>query len=114
MKEEIVVGKAYVNEAARVIREVVEEVDDHHVNFNAFELDTGKLIPARHRAAHKRAMARWADRAALPSETDLIHPFEEANLGRKLLPPGCGTLHIAQARAAIDASPGTHLLPRIR
>ena len=73
--EVIVVGKAYVNEDAGVIREVVEDVDGRRVRFNTFDLETGTLIPAPPQVCHKSRLARWADRAARPYETARVHPY---------------------------------------
>jgi hypothetical protein len=75
-KEEIVVGKSYVNEGTRIVREVVEEVDDRRVKFNAFDLASGKLIPAQPQVCHRSQLARWADRQASAEETARIHPFD--------------------------------------
>ncbi len=63
----IVVGRAYVKEDARTIREVVEELDDRRVRFNAFDLDTGKLTPSRHQTCSQssaRALGRPGGTAA--------------------------------------------------
>jgi hypothetical protein len=74
-KNQIVVGKSYVNDDASIVREVVEEVDSRRVKFNAFELRTGKLIPARPQVCRKSQLARWADRETSQHETARIHPF---------------------------------------
>lgn len=74
-QEVIVVGKAYVNEDAGVIREVVEEVDGRRVRYNTFDLATGTLIQAPPKVCYKSQLARWADRAARPYETARVHPY---------------------------------------
>ena len=74
-RDQIVVGKSYVNDGASIVREVVEEVDARRVKFNAFELRTGKLIPARRQVCRRSQLARWADREASQRETARIHPF---------------------------------------
>src|SRR5512142_2995994 len=73
LKEEIVVGKSYVNEGACLIREVIEEVDSRHVKYSAFELDSGPWLPARHSVCSRRDMQRWADREARPHEEARLH-----------------------------------------
>jgi hypothetical protein len=114
LKEEIIVGRSYVNEHASVIREVVGEADGHHVSYNAFDLDTGKLIPGLHRVCHVREMARWADREAQEIETARIHPYGPAASVDAFLSREQGTLKPEQARRVIDAAPGTHTFPRIK
>lgn len=114
LKEEIVVGKSYVNEEARIIREVVEEVDRHHVRFNAFEMDTGRLSPTRHRVCDRWELSRWADRVAASSELARMHPFEQSALSGVLPAPDHGALRPEQARASLDSAPGTHTFPRVR
>ena len=114
LKEEILVGRSYVNEHACIIREVVGEVDRHHVSYNAFDLDSGKLIPAPHRVCHVREMARWADREAQAVETARTHPYESAASVDSLLARGQGARRPEQARAAIDAAPGMHTFPRTK
>ena len=114
LKEEIVVGKSYVNEHARVIREVIEEVDTRHIRYNAFDLGTGKLIPAPHQVCHRREMARWADREAALPETGRIHPYEPSAWFDVLSPPEHTSMGVEQARAAIDADPGAHTFPRTK
>ncbi len=72
----VAVGKAYVNEGARVVREVVEEVDHHRIKYNEFDLATGNLIASPFRICHKSQLARWADREARPVEIARFHPYE--------------------------------------
>jgi hypothetical protein len=113
LKEEIVVGKSYVNEGACILREIVEEVDSRHVRYNAFELESGRLLPARHRVCSTGEMQRWADRQAEACETDRIHPFDPdgsadgAWWNRSSMDP-------EQARAAADAAPGAHTFPILK
>ncbi len=76
LKLEILVGKSYVNEDASVVREVVEELDGRRIRFNAFDLETGKLLPTRHQVCARRELARWADREANEGEMARIHPFD--------------------------------------
>jgi hypothetical protein len=74
--QDITVGKCYVNQKARVAREVVEEFDHHRVRYNAFNLITGRLIPAPFQISWKSDLARWADREAKPEEISRIHSLE--------------------------------------
>ena len=113
LKEEIVVGKAYVNEQMCILREVVEEVDNRHVRYHAFELESGRLLPARHRTCSRAELKRWADREAEMNERARIHPFEVdailadgADLQGALLPE--------EARTASEAAPGVHTFPRTK
>ncbi len=114
LKEEIVVGKSYVNEGARIIREVVEEVDRHNVRFNAFEMDSGRLSPTRHRVCSRRELASWADREAASCETRRIHPFDQDANSDMFAAPERGTLRVEEARAALDGMAGTHTFQHVR
>jgi hypothetical protein len=114
LKEEIVVGKAYVNEGASMIREVFEEVDRRHVKYHAFELGSGRLLPARRQVCDRRELARWADREAKFDEIARIHPFEQRAAVDMALPQEHGTLRVDEARTAMDESPGAHTFPRTK
>jgi hypothetical protein len=93
LQRDLVVGRAYVNEEACVVRELVEELDERRVRFNAFDLETGKLLPSRHQVSDKGKLARWANREASASELARIHPFEPRSWSENL-PDG----EAAQAR----------------
>jgi hypothetical protein len=114
LKEQIVVGQAYVNVDASIIREVVEEIDANCVSFNAFDLTTGKLIPTRHRICHKGQMARWAHREASGSERALVHPYEPSARFNEAPGPEQGGVWIEDARAALDGAPGLNTFPRAK
>jgi ABC-type cobalt transport system substrate-binding protein len=75
-KQDIAVGRSYVNESAHVAREVIEEIDRRKVKYNAFDLLDGRLIPAAMQTCRKSELAHWADREAKPDEIARIHPFE--------------------------------------
>ncbi len=77
-KQNIAVGRSYVNEAAHIAREVVEELDRRKVRFNAFDLKDGRLIPAALQTIRKSDLARWADREANREEIARIYPFDPA------------------------------------
>ncbi len=112
LKEEIVVGKSYVNEGACVIREVVEEVDRHRVKYQAFELDSGRLLPARHRECTKGELRRWADREARPNEAARLHPYEQAAWADLLSPSERGALRPEEARTSAEKTPGALGFPQ--
>ncbi len=114
LKERIVVGKAYVNERARVLREVVEEVDEQRVKFNAFDLRTGRLLPSRHRTCEKRDMASWAEREAHPHETARVHPFEPAAWSGTTRPGGDRGIALEAARAPLETASGPHAFPQLK
>jgi hypothetical protein len=75
-KQNIAVGRTYVNEDAHIAREVVEEIDKRKVKYNAFDLIDGRLIPAALQICRKSDLAHWADREANRDEIAKIHPFE--------------------------------------
>lgn len=74
----IFVGRSYVNERTRVVREVVEELDRRKVRYNSFDLKDGRLLQAPLQICFKSQLLRWADREAKPGEVARIHPFEPA------------------------------------
>ncbi len=114
LKERIVVGKAYVNERARVLREVVEEVDERRVKFNAFDLSTGRLLPSRHRTCEKREMASWAQREARPDETARAHPFQP-DIWTQSDPDGITrTMKLEEAKAALETTTSPHAFPQAK
>ena len=114
LKDPIVVGKAYVNEDARVIREVIEEVDGRRVRFNAFDLATGRLIPAPHRICHRHQLARWAQREASGPETALLHPYERTAQFAALLPRDQGSVELERAKALLDRARALHTFPQVK
>ncbi len=110
LKEEIVVGKAYVNERTSLVREVIEEVDNRHVRYIAFELESGRLLPARHSICSKAELKRWADREIEPHEQARIHPYQANASAENHSSMGNG-LRPEEARAVADGAPGTHTFP---
>ncbi len=114
LKEEIAVGKAYVNEGACIIREVIEEVDSRHVKYMVFELDTGRLLPARHQVCGKRELRNWADREARPQEVARMHPFDPAERSMDPFSSMQARLHPDEARAIADAVLDTHMFPTFK
>jgi hypothetical protein len=114
VKESIVVGKAYVNERARVLREVVEELDEGRVKFNAFDLQSGRLLPSRHRTCDRRDMAAWAEREAQPDETARAHPFERPPWSGSGRPDGDRPVSMETARAALETASAPHAFPQLK
>ena len=108
----IVVGKSYVNQDARMVREVVEEIDGRRVKFNAFNLDTGKLIPSPHQVCRKSQLARWADRETTPSETAKLHPYDVSTWFEGLPPGEQVDAKLERTKAGIDEMAGTHTFHR--
>ncbi len=109
LKDEIiVVGKSYVNERARIVREVVEDVDGRRIKFNAFELDSGKLIPSPHQICHKSQLARWADREARPREIAKLHPYDPSTWFEGLPPGEQVGAQLERAIASIEQLAGNH------
>jgi len=76
-KQNIAVGGSYVNERAQIAREVIEEVDQRKIKYNAFDLKDGKVIPYVKQICRKSALALWADREANPEEIAKMHPFDQ-------------------------------------
>lgn len=111
LKEPIVVGKAYVNARLRVLREVVEEVDEQHVKFHAFDLESGRLLPSRHRVCETTQMAAWAERAASPREMELIHPYEWAAWTDEPGPHAERGIGLEAAKTSMESTPGPHVFP---
>lgn len=112
LKEEIVVGKSYVNERACLLREVIEEMDSRHIKYSAFELDSGKWLPARHSICSRQDMQRWADRQARPHEQARIHPFEQEAWFDILLPAQHNAMDPDEARVTIERIPGARTMPQ--
>lgn len=104
----IVIGRAYVKEDARTIREVVEELDDRRVRFNAFDLDTGKLAPSRHQTCSESQLVRWADREALPHEVARLHPYDLTTWFEGLRPGEQAATQLERAKAGMEQLAGNY------
>ncbi len=114
LKEPIVVGKAYVNERSRVLREVVEEIDEQRIKFNAFDLGTGRLLPSRHRTCGKGEMASWAEREAMPDETARAHPFDPAISQRPDARAITRAMRLEVAKTALETVTTPHSFPQAK
>ena len=113
LKEEIVVGKSYVNEAASVVCEVIEEVDGRHVKYIAFELQSRMMLPARHCVCTANDLKRWADREARPHERARTHPIDSTVRPDRLVSAEAEARRLDEARAAGDTMPGPNSLPKL-
>ncbi len=111
LKDQIVVGRSYVNEDACIMREVVEELDERRVKFNTFDLSTGKFIPTRHKVWNKSQLARWADREASISENALVHPYQSQAWLDTMFPPSAAGAPPESARVAAEEMPSHHTFP---
>ncbi len=112
LKQDVVVGKSYVNEVESVIREVAEETDAHQVRFHAFDLATGKLIPVTRQTCHRRQLARWADREASPQEIARTHPYAAADPFNPTFGPFDGGAALDRAKRALTGTPEQLLVAR--
>ena len=74
-KQDIRVGKSYVNEGTGTVREVVAELSRHMVKYNTFDLSTGNLAATPLQVCHAGRLARWADREARQEEIRRLHPY---------------------------------------
>jgi hypothetical protein len=113
-RDHIVVGNAYVNEQACIVREIIEEVDERRVRFNAFELPTGRLVPTRHHVCEKSQFAQWADREASATERAILHPYGQEQSHAQADGATHGRQDVAAARAMIESSPGHHTFPQVK
>ncbi len=111
-KQDVRVGRSYVNEEARIAREVIQELSRHMVRYNAFDLRTGSLLGAPLQVCHAGQLARWADREARPEEVAKLHPyeanprFENSKTGRD------GERDLEVAKAGIEQLAGNFTLHR--
>jgi hypothetical protein len=106
LKDEIIVGKSYVNEDAHVLREVVEEIDSRRIKFNAFNLDTGQLLPSPNQVCRKSQLARWANRGARPREIARVHPYDQSTWFEGLPPGEQVGAQLERAKASMEQMAG--------
>jgi hypothetical protein len=107
-KQQIVVGKSYVNERTGVIREVIAEIDQRHIKAQTFDLATGKLVPTRHNIWDRGQLAHWADRETTPPETARIHPYQREASTDLPLPVNQIRTPLETARTTLEGIPGFH------
>ncbi|HEX2696651.1 MAG TPA: hypothetical protein VHM28_03020 [Anaerolineales bacterium] len=75
-RQDVTVGKCFVNERTQIAREVIAEIGRDKVRYNAFDLRTGNLAPEPVQVCFKGQIAYWADREAMPEEIQILHPFD--------------------------------------
>ncbi len=109
-KDQIVAGKAYVNESDCIMREVMEDVDSRRIRLTAFDLRDGKLVPTRHNIWDRAALARWADREASPREVARAHPYGSAWLDTALPGEAAGAAP-ENARTDSEQMPNNLIFP---
>lgn len=111
-KQDISVGRSYVNEDADIAREVVEEIDDRKIKYNAFDLTGGSLLPELQQVCRKSDLAHWADREANPEEIAKIHPFEQGSWFEELPPSEVKAAELELTKANIQQVVGNNTLHR--
>ena len=67
-RRNISVGKFYVKDKTRIVREVIALIRQRKVVYNAYDLRSGNLLRTPHQICPKKQLARWADREAEPEE----------------------------------------------
>ena len=112
LKVQVAVGRAYVNEKAGLIREVIQELDQRHVRFNTFDLATGQLIAERRQTCRKSQLVLWADREANARELQRMHPYAPAASAPE--PTTSAGSEFDQFRSRIDGAPAQYTLARIK
>jgi hypothetical protein len=112
-KEQIVVGKAYVNSDETIMREVVEDIDENCILVNGFDLTTGMLLPTRHRIHHRGQLARWACREATEAERASVHPYQAESWYHPLSRYERAGIPLREAKSS-STEPGPHTFPRAK
>jgi hypothetical protein len=111
-KNNILVGRSYVNKGARIAREVVEELDGRKVKYNAFDLAAGRPTPVVSQICRKSELARWADREANPEELAKIHPFEQLPWFEEVPPREIRGAELELTRAKLQQVAGNNSIHR--
>ena len=106
------VGKSYVNESKAEVREVVEEVDHRRIKYNAFDLNTGKLIPAPYQVCHKSQLSRWADREARSQEIAKLHPYQPGPWFEEVPSREAVDTQLERTKANMEQLAGNHTFHR--
>lgn len=79
-RREVRIGKCYVKENTRTVREVIAELYHRKVVYNAYDLRTGKLFRTPHQICSVKQLIRWADREASLEESAKLKRYEEKDL----------------------------------
>jgi hypothetical protein len=111
-KQNIAVGKTYVNERAQIAREVVEEVDRRKIKYNAFDLKDSKATPSVMQIFRKSALALLADREANPDEIAKLHPFEQLQWFEVISPREVKGAELELTKAKIQQAVGNNNIHR--
>jgi hypothetical protein len=105
-RREISIGKCYVKEKTHTIREVVDVMDRKKVLYNAYDLQTGKLLRAPLQVCLKKQMIRWADREATPEEYSNMQREEAMEIyktGANASEPVMFTAEVIKAQSLTEA-----------
>ena len=77
-RREVRIGKCYVKDNKRIVREVIAQRYHRKVVYNAYNMQTGRLLREPHQICSVKQLIRWADREATSEESaNLIR--DEAN-----------------------------------
>jgi len=68
-RREVRIGKCYVKDNKRIVREVIAERYHRKVVYNAYNMQTGRLLRAPHQICSVKQLIRWADREATAEES---------------------------------------------
>ena len=71
-RRDVGIGKCYIKDKAQTAREVIAVIPHRKVVYNAYDLQTGKLIHTPHQICPRNQMIRWADREATPEEYAML------------------------------------------
>ena len=63
-RRDVRIGKCYVKDNTRTVREVVAELYHRRVVYNAYDLQTGRLLRAPLQICSVKQLIHWADREA--------------------------------------------------
>lgn len=68
-RREVSIGKCYVKDKTNIVREVIAQRYHRKVVYNAYNMQTGKLLRAPHQICSVKQLIRWADREATAEES---------------------------------------------
>lgn len=68
-RREVRIGKCYVKDNKHIVREVIAQRYHRKVVYNAYDMQTGKLLRAPHQICSVKQLIRWADREATTEES---------------------------------------------
>lgn len=79
-RREVRIGKCYVKDNTRTVREVIAQLYHRKVVYNAYDLRTGKLFRTPHQICSVKQLIRWADREATLEESAKLKRDEDKDL----------------------------------